>query len=47
MAAMEPALSWEELEDLKDRIESFLLGLRRPVLTEPGRAVLDLSTSRY
>ena len=47
MAAMEPASSWEELEDLKDRIECFLLGLRRPVLTEPGREVFDLSTSRY
>ena len=47
MAAMgleTPATPWD---DLKDRIENFLLGLRRPVLTEPGREVLDLSTSRY
>lgn len=44
MAAMEPAAKWD---DLKDRIENFLLGLRHPVLTEPGREVLDLSSSRY
>ena len=44
MAAMGPAPSWE---DLKDRIENFLLGLRHPVLTEPGREVLDLASSHY
>ena len=41
---MKPAASWE---DLKERIEFFLLGLRHPVLTEPGREVWDLSTSHY
>ena len=44
MATMKPAASWE---DLRDRIESFLLGLRRPILTEPGREVLDLSSCSY
>ena len=44
MAAMEPAAAWD---NLKDRIENFLLGLRHPVLTEPGREVLDLSSSHY
>ncbi len=43
---MTAASSWDDLI-MKDRIELFLLGLRRPVLTEPGREVLDLSTSRY
>ncbi|MBI4463108.1 MAG: hypothetical protein HY647_00240 [Acidobacteria bacterium] len=37
----------ETIEDLKERIEIFFLGLRHPVLTEPGREVLDLSASRY
>lgn len=41
---MKTAASWE---DLKERIEFFLLGLRHPVLTEPGREVVDLSTSHY
>ena len=41
---MQPATS---LEELKERIDLFLLGLRHPILTEPGREVLDLSTSRY
>jgi hypothetical protein len=41
---MQPATSWDEL---RDRIERFLLGLARPVLTEPGREVLDLSSCRY
>ena len=44
MAAMQPVTSWE---DLRDRIERFLLGLARPVLTEPGREVLDLSACHY
>src|ERR1035437_433572 len=37
----------EPLEDLKERIETFLLGLSHPVLTEPGREVMDLSSSNY
>src|ERR1019366_5954511 len=37
----------ESLEDLKERIETFLLGLQHPVLTEPGREVMDLSSSNY
>ena len=41
---MKPAASWE---DLKERIEFFVLGLRHPLLTEPGRDVWDLSTSHY
>ncbi|MGH9787047.1 MAG: hypothetical protein ACRD88_22990, partial [Terriglobia bacterium] len=41
---MKPATSWE---DLKDRIELFLLSLRHPVLSEPGRDVLDLSNCHY
>jgi len=44
MASMKPAAAWE---DLKERIELFLLGLRRPVLTEPGRDVLDLAACHY
>ena len=43
MASMKAA-AWE---DLRDRIELFLLGLRQPVLTEPGRDVLDLSNCHY
>ena len=44
MAAMEPATPWH---DVKERIENFLLGMRHPVLSEPGREVLDLSVSHY
>ena len=44
MAGMEAATPWE---NLKDRIESFVLGLRHPVLTEPGRDVFDLAASHY
>lgn len=35
------------LDDLKDRIELFLLGLRHPVVTEPGREVIDLDAGGY
>ncbi|HWP85333.1 MAG TPA: hypothetical protein VNN17_09100 [Terriglobia bacterium] len=35
------------LEEMKERIELFLLEQPRPVLTEPGRDVVDLSTSSY
>ena len=35
------------IEDLKERIEAFLLGLRRPILSEPGRDFVDLTTSNY
>ena len=41
---MQPGSS---LEDLKEKIELFLLELRHPVLTEPGREVVDLSASHY
>ena len=34
-------------EDLKDRIELFLLELQHPVLSEPGREMMDLSSSNY
>jgi len=37
----------EPLDELKERIELFLLGLRRPVLTEPGKEVMDLSAGGY
>jgi hypothetical protein len=37
----------DPLEDLKERIETFLLELQHPVLTEPGREVIDLSSSNY
>ena len=35
------------IEELKERIDLFLLGLRHPVLIEPGKEVMDLSTSSY
>ncbi len=41
---MQPSSS---LEDLKEKIELFLLALHHPVLTEPGREVVDLSASHY
>ena len=41
---MQPTRS---LEELKETIELFLLGLHHPVLTEPGREVIDLSASHY
>ncbi|MBI2817246.1 MAG: hypothetical protein HYX72_09930 [Acidobacteria bacterium] len=37
----------DPLEELRDRIDFFLLGLRRPVLTEPGKEIIDLSTGKY
>ncbi|MBI3895618.1 MAG: hypothetical protein HY313_06775 [Acidobacteria bacterium] len=37
----------QSIEEFKDRIDLFLLGLRHPVLIEPGKEVTDLSTSRY
>ncbi|MBI4460952.1 MAG: hypothetical protein HY648_12965 [Acidobacteria bacterium] len=35
------------IEELKERLDFFLLGLRNPVLLEPGKALLDLTTSSY
>lgn len=35
------------LEALKEKIELFLLALHHPVLTDPGREVVDLSASHY
>ncbi|MBI4463141.1 MAG: hypothetical protein HY647_00415, partial [Acidobacteria bacterium] len=32
---------------MKERIDEFLLGLRHPILSEPGREILDLTTSHY
>ena len=34
-------------EDVKERIEIFLLGLSHPILTEPEKQVIDLSSSNY
>src|SRR5579885_3630247 len=42
-----PPSTVDSLQELKDRIEAFLLGLRRPVLIEAGREILDLSSSCY
>ncbi|OFW12272.1 MAG: hypothetical protein A3H27_17600 [Acidobacteria bacterium RIFCSPLOWO2_02_FULL_59_13] len=45
---MQSSESFEDIfEDIRERIETFLLGLRHPVLTEAGREVIDLSTSHY
>lgn len=37
----------DPLEELRDTIDWFLLGLRRPALTEPGKEIIDLSTGKY
>lgn len=41
---MEPEIA---LEELKEKIELFLLDHPHPVLTEPGREVMDISASNY
>ena len=35
------------IEEIKERIDLFLLGLSNPVLLEPGKVVIDLSSSSY
>ena len=37
----------DALEEMRERIDLFLLGLHNPVLTEPGRDVIDLSSGNY
>jgi hypothetical protein len=37
----------DALEEMKERIDLFLLGLNNPVVTEPGRDVIDLASGNY
>ncbi len=52
MAGMQPrgiplSMSIDEIEELREKIETFLLEHPRLVLQEPGRELLDLAACRY